>query len=467
MASASPTNSSSEAEMLAAGLRAGAAAWASAGLDRRIAVLEQWRQVIANSREDIVSALVEDTGRTALSYLEVDSVMTSITRMSTWARDVFADPQPMPSSDPDVSITQVPVPFELVGVISPWNFPFQLALIDAVPALLAGASVLIKPSEITPHVAGALRCTVEAVPDLKHVLGVIEGGPEVGAQIVGLVDAVCFTGSVRTGKLVARAAAEHFIPAFLELGGKDAAIVAEGADLDIASSGILWGSTANTGQSCMSLERVYVEESIAKEFTELLVAKAASVRLVCDEPPGEVGPFIDRRQATVVEGQLADAKSRGATIRTGGVVEVHAGRSYLRPTVITHATPDMEVMSEETFGPVISIATVKDMDEAVSLANATRYGLSGAVFAAPGHAEEIAVRLDAGGISINDACLTGLVPDGEKQAFKDSGLGPSRMGPASLRRFVRQRVLLTRRTPQIQPWWYRDDLRRGQEYEKG
>lgn len=436
-------------------LRGQADRWAARGVAERIDILRRWQTEIAQRRAELVTGLAHDTGRLALSEMEVDAVLSSIDRMSAWAPEVLVGSTRRPSSDPTVTLVGAPVPLGVVGVISPWNFPLQLALIDAVPALLAGCVVVVKPSEITPTFVPALRASVEAVPELAEVLTIVEGGPEVGAELVGLVDAVCFTGSVRTGQLVAAAAAQRFIPAFLELGGKDAAIVTATADLEVATSAVLWGSTANTGQSCMSLERIYVESSVAERFVERLIAKAAAVTLAVPGPAdGHLGPFIDDRQADVVAEHLADAVAKGATIRCGGEIETHGGRRYLRPTVVTEVDHSMTLMSQETFGPVIPVMAVPDVDEAIRLANDTAYGLSGAVFAAPEQAEDIAARLLAGGISINDVCLTGLVPEGEKQAFRSSGLGPSRMGPASLRRFLRQRVLLVRKAPQIQPWWY-------------
>lgn len=451
-----------EVAELADRLRSAGHAWAARPLAERLDVMADWQVQLREARMDLVEQLSLDTGRTALSHVEVDAVLGSIDRMSRWSHEVFAPPEPAASSDPGVTITAAPVPFGLVGVISPWNFPLQLALIDAVPALIAGAAVLIKPSEITPNFVPVLRRTIEAVPELAAVLGIVDGGPAVGSQLLSLVDAICFTGSIRTGRLVGAAAAEHFIPAYLELGGKDAAIVTSDADLDVASSGVLWGSTANTGQSCMSLERVYVESSVADSFIERLVAKAERVTLEVEgSGVGDIGPFIDARQAGTVAAQLEDAVARGATIHTGGVIEEHGGRRFLRPTILTGVNHEMAVMTEETFGPVIPVMVVQDVEEAIELANATDYGLSGAVFGAPERAASIATRMLAGAISINDACLTGFVPDGEKQAFKSSGMGPTRMGPSSLRRFVRQRVFLTRVQPNIQPWWYSDDTTSG------
>jgi len=441
-------------------LRQQAGDWAARPIDERIAVLGAWAEEIRKRRRELVAAIAADTGRVGLSEMEVDWVFGAIQRQSRWARDLFPAPT-RTSSDPSVTITDAPVPLGVVGVISPWNFPFQLALIDAIPALLAGCPVLVKPSELCPAFVPVLRATVAAVPDLARVFAIVEGGPDVGRAVVANVDAVCFTGSVSTGRAVAAAAAAAFIPAFLELGGKDPAVVAASADLDVATSAILWGATANTGQSCMSIERVYVERPVADRFVELLVAKAQRVTLaVSGQPDGDLGPFIDPRQVEVVRHHLEDAVRKGARIRCGGEIEVHDGRSYLRPTVLTEVDHSMLVMTEETFGPIIPVMAVADLGEAVALANDTEYGLSAAVFAEPEEARRVAARIHAGGISINDVCLTGLVPEGEKQAFRSSGLGPSRMGPASLRRFLRQRVLLERQQPRIQPWWYdsgRDD----------
>lgn len=436
-------------------LRTAAPVWDAAGVEHRIAVLERWAAVLQERREDVVGALAKDTGRHALSTMEFDSVLASVARGSAWARELLGAESTRVSSDPGVAISDVSVPLGLVGVISPWNFPLQLALIDAVPALLMGCAVVVKPTELCPEFVAPLRETVRAVPELDAVLQLVEGGPEVGSQIVGSVDVVCFTGSVATGRKVAVAAAEAFIPSFLELGGKDAALVLPGADPVVAAEAVLWGGTANTGQSCMSIERVYVVEELAETFIEHLTRRAAEITLVGVEEGGQVGPFIDPRQADVVAGQLASAVASGAEVRCGGTVEEHGGRRFMRPTVVTGVDHSMELMVEETFGPVLAVMVVADAEEAVRLANDTKFGLSGCVFGEPQLAVEAARQIDAGGISVNDVLLTGLVPEGEKQAFKTSGLGPSRMGRASLTRFRRQRVVLERLAPQVQPWWYR------------
>lgn len=444
-----------EISEVVAGLRAAAPAWEARPVAERLEILARWADEVRARRDALRDALARDTGRVELSDMEIDAVLGSVTRAARWAPDVLGEQQPRISSDPGVTITDASVPMGVVGVISPWNFPLQLALIDAVPALAMGCPVVVKPTEVCPEFVVPLAETVAAVPELAEVLVLVEGGPEVGQAIVSSVDVVCFTGSVATGRKVAAAAAEAFVPAFLELGGKDAAVVLEGADLSVAVEAVLWGGTANTGQSCMSIERVYVEAAVFEKFAEQLARAASRIGLVGVDDDGQVGPFIDPRQADVVRGHLEEAVAAGAVVRAGGEVETHDGRPFLRPTVLTGVDHSMQVMTEETFGPVLPVMAVADAEEAVRLANSTAYGLSGAVFGPPDRAMAVASRLEAGGISVNDVLLTGMVPEGEKQAFKLSGMGPSRMGPASLRRFRRQRVLLSRTAPQLQPWWYR------------
>jgi succinate-semialdehyde dehydrogenase/glutarate-semialdehyde dehydrogenase len=437
-------------------LRGAQPSWADAGPDLRAAVLRRWRAEMEAARDALVDTLVEDTGRRSESELETDLVLGMIERWCTLAPPLLAPVTDQPTALPDVSVAGDHVPYPLVGVISPWNFPLLLGLIDAIPALMAGCAVLVKPSEVTPRFVGPLMRTVAAVPELAEVLAVVEGAGDVGADMVGLTDLVAFTGSVPTGRRVAEAAAKAFVPAFLELGGKDPALVLAGADLDRASSAILWGGTANAGQSCLSIERVYVEHSAYEEFVDLLVDKAAGVGLAYPGPAdGAIGPIIDPAQADVIQRHLTDATAKGAVARTGGTVERHGGGHWCPPTVLTGVDHSMLVMTEETFGPLLPVMPVADAEEAIRLATDSPYGLSAAVFAADEKtAMAVGARLEAGAVSINDASLTALVQEGEKNSFKMSGLGGSRMGPASLRRFVRRRSFLINRAEGADPWWH-------------
>jgi succinate-semialdehyde dehydrogenase / glutarate-semialdehyde dehydrogenase len=322
---------------------------------------------------------------------------------------------------------------------------------------LSGCAVIVKPSEIAPRFIHPLLGTLNEVPKLRDVFTLIEGAGDTGATLIEHVDLVCFTGSVKTGRQVAEAAAKQFIPAFLELGGKDPAIVLESADLDLATSAILWGAVVNTGQSCLSIERIYVADVIAKPFTEQLVSKATQLKLAYPTVnSGDIGPIIAERQATIIADQLQDAIEKGAIVHCGGKIETLDGGLWCYPTVLTNVNHTMKIMTEETFGPIMPIMAFTSVEEAIQLANDTLYGLSAAVFAGS-QAEALAVgdRIQAGAISINDAALTALIHEGEKNAFNYSGMGGSRMGASALKRFMRKKAYLIKTKPIVDPWWFK------------
>jgi succinate-semialdehyde dehydrogenase / glutarate-semialdehyde dehydrogenase len=444
-----------ELAALADRLRSGQDRWTDIGAEGRATALRRWADELA-AADDLLAALIRDTGRDVESHMEQQQVVAMARRWADEAPPMLAEEAERGSALPWIGVRQAVRPYQLVGVISPWNFPLLLGLIDAIPALAAGCAVLVKPSEVTPRFIRPLMRTVRAVPELAHVLAVVEGAGDIGEALLGHVDAVCFTGSVPTGRLVGQAAARAFIPAFLELGGKDAAVVLADADIDRASSAILWGGTANAGQSCQSIERVYVDATVFDVFVERLVMQARRLRLAWPRPEdGQIGPLIDPEQARVIERHLGDAAAKGAVARCGGHLQRHGGGWWCPPTVLTGVDHSMAVMTEETFGPVLPVMPFTGLDEAVRLANDTDYGLSAAVFAGGvDDALAVARRLDAGAVSINDAALTAVIRDGEKHSFKASGLGGSRMGPASLRRFVRRQAFLVNHGAGANPWWY-------------
>ncbi|MGK7908973.1 MAG: aldehyde dehydrogenase family protein [Synechococcus sp.] len=440
-------------------LRSAQQDWQAGGLKRRIEALQQWKQSLLDRKEELVRALTVDTGRRTESVLELDSVVSSIDRWCRLAPILLLEAEPQSSAIPFIQLQQQLVPYPLVGVISPWNFPLLLSAIDTIPALLAGCAVVVKPSEIAPRFIQPLVEAIATVPHLRDVLTYVEGAGETGAALVGCVDLVCFTGSVATGRTVAEAAAKRLIPAFLELGGKDPAIVLSSADIELATSAILWGSTVNTGQSCLSIERIYVDEAIFQPFVETLTRKAKQLQLTYPTvDSGQIGPIIAKKQAVIISAHLNEAVAKGAVVHCGGAIEELGGGLWCRPTVLTGVEQSMKVMSEETFGPIMPVMPFSTIEAGVELANDTSYGLSAAVFAGTeSDAITIGRRIEAGGISINDAALTALIYEGEKNAFKQSGLGGSRMGPASLSRFVRKQAFLIKTNPVPDPWWF--DLR--------
>ncbi|MGD1899491.1 MAG: aldehyde dehydrogenase family protein [Phormidesmis sp.] len=430
--------------------------WQAKGVTHRIDVLQAWKQALLERKTALVAALTTDTGRVSESVLEVDSVLSGIDRWCRLASELLAEANPKTAAIPFIDIQSQSVPYPLVGVISPWNFPLLLSTIDTIPALLAGCAVVVKPSEITPRFIEPLMDAIAAVPDLQTILTYLPGAKDTGAAVVDAIDLVCFTGSVATGKCVAQAAANNMIPAFLELGGKDPAIVLASADLDLTTTSLLWGSMVNAGQSCLSIERIYVAERIYQPFVETLAQKAKQLKLAYPEPnSGQIGPIIFTQQAGLITEHLEDAIAKGAKIHCGGQVETLGGGQWCRPTVLTQVNHTMKIMTEETFGPIMPVMPFTTPEEAVTLANDTVYGLSGAVFAGTvAEAQTVGQQIDAGAISINDAGLTALIHEGEKNAFRASGLGGSRMGPAALKRFMRKKVFLTKTNLAPDPWWF-------------
>lgn len=426
-------------------LRAAQRAWASQSVHQRAAVLQRWKVQLHANQAAMVAALTIDTGRHLLAQAEFAATIGALDRWCAQAPSLIHEDAGQSKAQPSINFRTQLVPYALVGVISPWNFPLTLSLIDAIPALLAGCAVLIKPSEVTPRFVAPLKLSIDAVPELSAVLDFVLGDGRTGAELVGLVDAVCFTGSVKTGRIVGQAAAKHFIPAFLELGGKDPIVVTASADLELATDVALRASVLATGQACQSLERIYVHDTVYDRFVSRLVEKASAVTInFPDLHKGVIGPLIFDRQADVIATQLDDALKRGARILCGGIVEIHGGGGrWIRPTVIVDVDHTMQLMTEETFGPVMPVMKFHTVDEAVQLANDSEFGLSAAVIAGTlEEAEAIGLRIDAGAISLNDGSLTGVMHEAEKNSFKCSGLGGSRMGAAGITRFFRKKALL-------------------------
>ncbi len=428
--------------------------WYQMGLEARIEALQTWKQAIVSGREQLTQALVTDTGRLSTSILEINNFLDNIDRWCELSPELLRD-WAKNTDVPFIALEQTSVPYPLVGVISSWNLPLLLSTMNTIPALLAGCAVIVKPSEISPRFVTPLITALKTVPDLRDVLSFVEGGGETGANLIENVDLVCFSGSLTTGRKVAQAAAQRLIPAYLELGGKDPAIVLESANLELATSAILWGSVFNAGQSFVSIQRIYVAQTIFEEFYHQLIARASSLQLAYPQlDSGEIGPIITERQAAIINKHLIDAMEKGALIHCGGKVEQLGGGWWCRPTVITQVNHSMKVMTDPTFGPIMPVMPFTTVEEAVYLANDSIYGLSAAVFALSKE-EALAVgKLDAGAISINDAALTAIVSEGEKNSFKFSGLGGSPLGRGLIQRFLRKKAFLIKTNSTPDPWWF-------------
>ncbi|MHA7819832.1 MAG: aldehyde dehydrogenase family protein [Erythrobacter sp.] len=436
----------------AARLRAAQPLWEKLGPEGRAKILGDFADAIEAAAPNIAAALTVDTGRGAVSWIEVQGAVGNIRRWAARGPELFAglDCGPKASATPGIEIVTRYSAYPLFGAIAPWNFPVILSHIDAVPALMAGCAALVKPSEVTPRFVEPMREVLASLPELP--LAYVMGGPDVGQALIEEVDYICFTGSTATGRKVAEAAARQLIPANLELGGKDPMIVTASADPQWAAEVALRSSIVATGQACQSIERVYVAEEIAEPFLQALVAGADRVALTHPDPQkGHLGPFIFPAQADKVQAQIEGAKADGAKVLTGGKVETLDGGNYLRPTILTEVTPDMAIMRDETFGPVIPVTVFGDLDDAVRLANDSEYGLSAAVLAGSlDEAAEVGARLDAGAISLQDGALTSMVGDAANVSRGASGLGPSRMGDTGMLRFLREQAMI-RQTGQPLP----------------
>jgi acyl-CoA reductase-like NAD-dependent aldehyde dehydrogenase len=430
-------------------LRSAQAEWYEGGLEHRIEILRRWRQALASKSDQVADALTLDTGRRMLSQLEVQGIVQRIEHWCERAPSLLKASAGASESQPSVRYEHQLVPYPLVSIISPWNFPMTLGLIDTIPALLAGCAVYLKPSEITPRFAEPLRESLQQVPELAKVFDIAIGGPDTGKAMIDNSSAVCFTGSVETGRKVAAHAASCFIPAFLELGGKDPAIVLASSDIDNAVKAIIRSAIGSAGQACMSLERVYVDRGIKDQFLESLTTAVEAIELnYPDLNHGHIGPLIFARQAEKIQQQLDDAKHKGATVHCGGEVKELGGGLWCLPTVVSDIRDDMILMTEETFGPVIPVITFDTADEAINAANNSSFGLSASVFAGTiEEAREVALRINAGAVNINDASLTAMVHDVEKNSFGLSGMGGSRMGDSGLLRFMRKKALLIQQAP--------------------
>lgn len=420
-------------------------AWQSLGLEHRAKALGEWAAQLETHGKDIVAALSVDTARHRISEEELGAVIHFIHGFCDAAPEVLATPFRKLDSHPDIVFKVTYAPYPVVGVISPWNFPLVLSFIDAIPALVAGAAVVIKPSEVTPRFVEPLMRSIAAVPALKGIINLVQGGADTGAAIVEQTDAVVFTGSIPTGQKIAAAAAQAFVPAFLELGGKDAAVVLAGSDVQRAATSILRSALYNSGQVCYAIERVYAHESLYDALVAELSAQARTLRRSeAAGDGGHYGPMIFAQQASTIDAQLDDAVAKGAKIVLGGKSETVDGAVWIDPTIVTDVTHEMTLMMDETFGPVVPVMRFTSDAEAEHLMNDSMFGLSGAVFGPDTHtAGDFATKMEAGGVSINDTELPRVMMfAGEKTAFKKSGMGGSRYGATSIMRYVRKRALL-------------------------
>lgn len=437
--------------------RAAQPAWEAIGFDERARYMRRALKLLLDKQEEYMEVIMRETGRSRFEtiMMEMFPACDSLSYYAKRAKQMLADHSPSMHLLKMKKLVISYRPLGVIGIITPWNGPFILSLNPTVQALMAGNAVIVKPSEVTPFSGKLVGELFRAAGLPEGVLTILEGDGETGAALVeGGVDKVSFTGSVRTGRKIGEVCGRLLIPCTLELGGKDAMIVCDDADLERAANGAVFGAMMNTGQFCCSTERVYAMESIADELTERIVTKVQSL---VQGSTGEydVGPMIWPRQLEVIERHVADARDRGARILTGGRRSEELGAMFYEPTVLTEVTHEMAIMREETFGPVLPIARVRDEAEAIKLANDSDYGLSGTVWSRDKQrAIGIAKRMQTGSVCINESSLTYGAHEAPFGGRKDSGVGAVN-GEVGIRSYCHaQPIIIDRFGAKDEMVWY-------------
>jgi acyl-CoA reductase-like NAD-dependent aldehyde dehydrogenase len=429
--------------------RSAQAGWIELGFSGRAAVMQRAQRWMLEHVERVIGAVVDETGKTYEDAQLTDHgyVVQSLGFWAKHAEQYLAEEHAHYWGNPAVAGKKLVLRYEpvgVVGVIGPWNFPLVNGFGDCIPALMAGNSVILKPSEVTPLSSMLMAEMFHECGMPDNVFQVATGDGVTGATLVASVDCIMFTGSTRTGKLVAKAAAEALIPCHLELGGKDPMIVCADADVEKAATAAAFYSMNNSGQVCISVERVYVEEPIYDEFVRRVTDKVSKLRQGAPAGPGsvDVGAIIFPPQIETIDAHVRDAVDKGAKVLVGGHVHEDSGGHFYEPTVLVDVDHTMETMREETFGPVLPIMKVADVDEAVRLANDSSYGLQASVWTRDTpRGEQIARRLEAGAVCVNAAQINYFALNLPMGGWKASGIS-TRHGISGIRKYCRVQSLL-------------------------
>lgn len=443
-----PITTPDETHQAVARARAAYPAWSKTPLDERLRILGRLRGLLKKNADDYARRISLDTGKPLGDAMltEIMSIPLFLDYYDKTAANVLGRRKLRTPIVFPVKWSYVEYfPMGVIGVISPWNFPFQLAMIPTISALIAGNTVVLKPSEVTPITGELMRELFDNIGLPKGVVEVIQGDGSTGAALVEAdIDKVFFTGSLGTGRRVMAAAAKKPIPVELELGGKDAMIVCADANLERAAKAAAWGGFVNCGQVCVSVERLFVVDSVYDAFLALLLKEVEALRVGSPDEDADLGPLIAKAQIDVVKRHVQKARDEGATILTGGAPIEREGQ-FFQPTVITDVTPEMTVYKEETFGPILPVLRVKDEQEAMRLTNSHQFGLNGSVWTQDiSRGIELASQMECGQCSVNDIVLSVGNPALPFGGVKASGFGRYH-GPEGLIAFSHQKAIFVDR----------------------
>lgn len=428
-------------------------AWQALGFDKRAEYMLKMSRLILENKDEIMDSVIAETGKARSDAFTME-IFSSVDALQYYAKNAkkFLKPQKPKVHGMMGMLKRAELIFQplgVVGIITPWNGPFVLALVQSCQALMAGNTAVVKGSEVTPNSTKLVEEYFRKAGLPADVFQVLMGDGKTGADLVQAdVDKISFTGSVATGKKIGAICGERLIPFTLELGGKDAMIVCEDANLERAAQGAVIGSCMNSGHYCCGVERIYVVESIYDEFIRLVKKTVQSLRqgpeLGFDE---DVGAIFWDKQMDIIEDHVKDAVERGAKIQVGGKRNPDQKGLYYLPTLVTDVNHDMKIMRDETFGPIVAVMKVRDENEAITLANDSYYGLSGTVWCGDDkRARSLAERMQTGSVCINDMTITYGIPATPFGGVKNSGLGLVN-GPTGLRGYCQLKPVLYDKRP--------------------
>jgi len=417
--------------------------WQGLGFTGRRKVLLAWSKLLTDRISECASLISQETGKpTSDATLEATLAIGHLSWAARHASEVLRPQTRKPGIlMANMSASVERSPFGVVGVIGPWNYPIFTPMGSIAYALAAGNTVVFKPSEFTPGVGVWLANTFAEIAPDENIFSVITGLGDTGRTLCESgVNKLAFTGSTKTAKLVAATCAQTMTPVVLECGGKDPVIIAEDADIDTAADFTLWSAMSNAGQTCIGAERVYVHEKVADKFISKMVELSKKVKPGAPGV-GKYGPATMPKQIDIIEGHIADALNRGGAAVVGGLDSIK--RPYVEPVILVDVPEDSSAMTEETFGPVIIINRVQDMEEAIKLSNASSYGLGASVWS-KGSGKAIASKLQCGMVAINSTTSFAAVPSVPFGGVKNSGYGRIH-GPEGLLEFTYARSIVRAR----------------------